>query len=298
MKVHWAVVFLCILNIHLVAGADELFIPVDHPQVQKVTDYNGNAIEIPLYFSSQHKIVKINEDLLLEKDRKKTFTLSLFDGKQLTIKPMAVKERSIRRTSWRGEILYPSMGEQIEQLKQKSPKDKHIIESITALNLTVLSWDVDNVSGEAALASTAADISSGTRMGAGLIAGATPETLSTVAPEDQVSKVPDIMRHAFKTVSGSFRSLITHKSYRIASLKYTPRYHIIYEIDPEKDFGEANDNFYETVKIKEQHLLDPGNDRLQRALKAEQINREKAQQYKTFLDSLTEDSPRKIMGDI
>ena len=94
MKVHWAVVFLCILNIHLVAGADELFIPVDYRQAKKIADYNGNAIKIRLYFSAQHKIVTINENLLLEKDRKKTFTLSLFDNKQLTIRPLEVKETS------------------------------------------------------------------------------------------------------------------------------------------------------------------------------------------------------------
>ncbi|TQV81133.1 hypothetical protein FKG94_08460 [Exilibacterium tricleocarpae] len=295
MNNYWTIILGFLAGIHLAAAAhaEDLLIPIDLKTAEKIVEYNGNALKIALYFSARHKIVTINERLLLDEERREPFILSLFDGEKLMVRPQAIREHNFRRTSWTGEILYPSVEDKIQQTKQMSPEHADLVRSLTILNLNLLSWNINNVSGEAALASKPAE-----EMASKKIVATEVRTAIRTANQFENSNYAEVERQAFKTVRGSFRSLRTNRKYNIESLQFTPRYHILYEIDPEKSYHGVNEIPIERVARKKQLLLDVDKgEELRRLVESERKNEEKILRFEQFLDGLVKDNSNiKVMG--
>src|SRR5688572_27990823 len=51
---------------------------------------------------------------------------------------------------------------------------------------------------------------------------------------DNRNERQSLKRHAFHSVSADFQMLFPRAAYRLVPLKYTPKYHVLFELDPER----------------------------------------------------------------
>lgn len=258
---------LLMLSPHLLAEVKEVLKPVSDVKASKIETYNESYLKKLLYFSIRHRIVEVNTDLLVNSKIDDVFSFSPFDDLDLLLKTIRIKAYSNDRASWTGKIQVPAS--YIDKVNQLTPEERQGIGAeefltlLTSVNLIISTWDIDRDTGEALIANSKR-----------------AEKLSPSPIEVQESR--GIERNAFQSVRGAIPVVTTGQKFYIVPLKYSPKYHVIYEVDQSKTYATGNDI--------------PGEE----PTRTSEDNR-RSQLHKAFLDSLPKkesDTDKQIKGDI
>jgi hypothetical protein len=204
----------------------ELLQSVDAGKVQQLVQYNSPWLEIELYSAKRYRIVTVNSNLLMKDE---DFAVTLFDDKarlHLTADTIQRREDTI---AWNAEVLVDLP----ELLRSRGAKQ-------TVL-LTAVAWDTDDAG--RALLSFDNRFQFSPRWtfdffdrpvlaeGQGLATGPPPRTPEEIARHKDLLK---LAKHVFYSVNADFEMLFPSAKYRLFPLKYTPKYHVLLEVDPEK----------------------------------------------------------------
>lgn len=215
----WLMVFL--LGASPAAQAAELLLEVDAEMRGKLSAYNQHFLHDNLYFAERSKIVRVDTSVLR---RGEPFTISLFDGASIRVKPDGKPAGD--STVWTGRIVTPEvkaadLGVNQAQLDNLGLSRQQLFDAIHRLRFSITAWDVDRASGRATFAAPG--------RGAGVM-----------APPDSRAETP-VKRRAFHSVLGEIA--IGGVTYRLRPLERTPKYHVLYRVDPYKTFRhpEADD---------------------------------------------------------
>ncbi len=261
MKIHYYLLLSILLAINTVglAQAKELLVSVRNDKAHKIEEYNNIFLKKRLYFASRHRIVTIDTSLLSK--REIDFTITPFEDVQITVSTKEVIEKPHRGTvSWKGEMHVSGLEDALSQLtdaERSYLSVKELKYALSDINLFISTWDIDKETG---------------------IATRSTERKGSVSPEPTpIPKLPDLRKNAFKSVGGNFTIIPSGKRYVLTPLKYSPKYHVIYEIDPKKSYPTSDDP---NTKISQE-------------------NKNKAMEYKQYLKGLPEEHFNKaIKGDL
>ncbi|HEY5565616.1 MAG TPA: hypothetical protein VIM81_00030 [Gammaproteobacteria bacterium] len=206
----------------------ELLRGVDDYKAQRVVEYNGVWLQAELYSAKRFRIVIVDTSLLLKDD---DFTVTPFDD----VTPIHLTQESVHR--WEDTVAWTAL------MKIDVPALLKIAGMRPTVLLSMIAWDTDE-SGNAFYSSdnrfefssdwTFDDLNRPvlrTPPGEqGGVAGPPPQTPAEIARHRQLLR---LNKHAFYSVSAAFE-LFPETKYRLVPLNYTPKYSVIYEIDPER----------------------------------------------------------------
>ncbi len=235
-------IFACPLVLGQVANVDkkpkELLEEVNFNKAEQLVEYNAVFLEELLYFSSRHRIVKADTKLLQKDD---DFTVTLFSD----VEPLHFRQESVMRqidaVYWNGSIVFP------QDVQVELDKNKIKVQTMISMH----AWDLD--------ASGNAYLSLENRFKA--IAGPPPKTIEEI---ERHRKLKKLKKHQFYGVEAVFQTL-DGKKYGLVPLKHTPKYSVLYEINPDKSFIESIDaaeygetyarSISEEIRYKEYQIL-------------------------------------------
>ena len=245
--------------------AEELLEEIDAYKVGRLAEYNSVFLQGALYFATRHRIVKVDTTLLLQGD---DFTVTPFPD----MAPLHFKYEAIRGTEddiyWTGRV----------ETDENSP--------LTMIALHA--WDLDK-SGNALHSSqnrfthsphwrideSGAPVLETLPAGEAGIAGPPPETPQDIERQRQLQ---ELERHAFYSVTAGF-SLPGVGRYVLTPLPYTPKYSVIYEVDPD------------SASIAHDRLPEEEDTRSAR-------ERMQALQYEAFVNRLPKETGKAVRGEI
>lgn len=256
---------------YLFADSKELFKEVPSQKSQKLSEYNDLFLNKTLYFSTRHRIVKVNTALLTSSNKDGNFILNPFKDVSINVQTKRMTVSSPYHGAWHGEIESDiSLEDDISQLtdyERGGFSAEEFKSFFTNVTFYFHDWDVDL---DTNTASTSNQNKTGTT---------SPEPVEDVVP-------PKLKRKAFRTARGRFTEITTGQTFVIIPLKYTPKYHVIYEQDDSKIFTTGNDvPNSEPPMSREDTLADE--------------NLLKAIQHRLFLTDLPKATPGKtIKGDM
>lgn len=206
----------------------ELLQAVNEAKARQLIQYNSPWLQAELYFAKRSRIVTVNASLLLTDD---DFTVTPFDD----IAPLHVTKGNVQRYeeafSWVGWII----ADLPEAVRAAGVRQ--------AINLYGLAWDTDEFGRASESSENRFQFSPqwtfdffdrpilGLREGQGLATGPPPQTPAEIARHKALLK---LNKSAFYSVSADFQLLLPNARYRLAPLKYTPKYSVIFELDPAK----------------------------------------------------------------
>ena len=261
-------------------GADkpkELFKEVNASKSQRLMEYNSVFLKKALYQASRHRIVKVNTKLLLKDD---DFIITLFDGESIQIKQKSVERKQ--------DIIYWNAYVDFGQ----HPELNKLGFQLSTL-IGMFAWDLDE-SGRAILSmqnrfkhSPYWEIDEFDNpflgpppVGEVAIVGPPPSTPEEIAQHKRLKK---LKKHKFYSVQAIFQVLRENSSpavrkYVLKPLKYTPKYSVIYELDPNKFFMSQIDP-------------DPGEER-------DLADQQSWEAYDSFVRNLPKESNKVVKGDI
>ncbi len=207
----------------------ELLVEVNSNKAQRIADYNSVFLQKTLYFASRHRIVKADTKLLLKGDE---FTVTPFDD----VEPLHVITEPLQSQQRHGDFFHFNANVVLES-------DAPIAPLVADYSFLIGAHAYDlNESGEALISisnrfkyspywnfdefdrpvlETPPD-------GQRAFAGSPPES-----PEDieQHKKLKKLKKHKFYSVRTTI-STLDGKTYVVKPLKYTPKYSVVYEVDP------------------------------------------------------------------
>lgn len=129
----------------------------------------------------------------------------------------------------------PWLEEQINQLTEEERGNQSVAEfisSFTGITFYIHSWDRDKKTGT--------------------VIRSNKKEMGSSRQINDVPDIADIRRQAFKSVSGRFATIYPRKQFVLWPLKYTPKYHVIYEIDDSKLYTGRTDPD-EDIRKQKQH---------------------------------------------
>ncbi len=247
---------------------------VNENKAQRLAEYNTVFLQDQLYFASRHRIVKADTKVLLEDD---DFVVTPFSD----VEPIYIKQGSVQRgqdqTYWHGLV----------QTKHQSELDAYGISLRTTISMHA--WDLDEF-GNAHLSmmnrfkhsprwkidETNTPILEVPAEGQIGTTGPPPLTPEDIERHKRLKK---LNKRKFHSVSATF-STLDGKKYVLAPLKYTPKYSVIYEIDPNKVFLTQFDYPSETEDVR-------SHGEIMQTL-----------QYQTFREGLPKEVNKAVKGDI
>lgn len=196
-----------------------IFLPVDDQKAKEVSEYNKNFLMGQLYFSKRHRIVEIDADLL---KRSKNITLNLFGDINIPLKREAIKE-GVGSLTWVGQMqsadeegaTFPPEAE--AYLKEIGFTPEMLLNHLKRVTFYVNDYDVNNKTGEA------------------VPSAISPKGTMSQRPLHS-SELPDFTRNAFVSFYGRANYFPTGQDFMIMPLMYSPKYHVVYELDNEKRF--------------------------------------------------------------
>lgn len=253
-----ALLFL-LISTDLFAGKMELLHPVDYEKSKKIQEYNGKYFKEITYFSSRYSIVRVNDDLLLNSKSNDEFTITPFVGETFHIITKSLVRKPGERAFWRGELVFPGLSDPRAELESKTEDERagltveQAMSILFGINISIFSWDRNLDTDEVTIAY---------------------KTVSgNLQKEPKENHIPTrIKRNDFKSVSSTFSVLPTSQKFVLQPLKFTPKYHIIYEVDPEKVIT-STENY---------------------AAPSTEENKRRVRQYREFQETLTEDGEDNI----
>jgi hypothetical protein len=199
----------------------------------KVISYNEREVTQVDYLSKRFRLVTVADLSAFEQDR---LVLALFPGEE----PVGLIKRVFRdgpnpgTKVWEGEIdlshIDPDHNyfseESLKKIQKLGMTPDAFLSAMLKVRLFIAYWDIELSSGNAVL--------SYPPMTGGFIGG------TEIGPDQ-----PQFDRRAFVSIDGDLDlRLIGRGQYRIDSLEYSPRYHAVYEIDPENSVSNGGDEEY------------------------------------------------------
>lgn len=218
-----------LVSISAAAQTKELFKEVDKGKVEKVSAYNHTFLSKQIYFAKQHRIVEVDTDLLFGDDE---FSMRLADDITIRVKRTKLVEFPQRKSAmWHGIVVSPGVSlAEMEVTEEKLAESGHtkaqLHQLVFGFLLHMNQWDVEQRSGKAILSSQ--------------------RKYGVTSPEP-IFEMPDMVpvhEGAFRSVSGEITVFVPGGArYRLAPLRFTPKYHLVLEVDPLKAYSypEAND---------------------------------------------------------
>ena len=243
----------------------ELLKDVDEDRIEKISDYNRHALGDAAYFAKRFRIVEVNSDLFFEAE---AFIVTPFIGDS----PLVLARDSLKKqplegsATWLGTIIdpYVPMSEfkvSEEQLAQSGMSKAQLYNTVFGVRFYMLDWDSDGQTGNAYLSSE--------RKKYGKVSQRPVE----------VPELSNIEERAFRSVSGQINlNIFGLGRYVLKPLQFMPKYHVIYEVDPLKKFSVPEDKTDRSLRAQEQ--------------------REKAQLYEDYRETLPKFERKVIKGDI
>lgn len=253
----------------------ELLKDVNVNKTERLEDYNAAYLKEVLYFASRHRIVKADEKLLAKNEE---IAITPFpDVKSLiySVDNLAEKQDS---NYWKGVLQLP------QELQKEA--DEQGFQFTTRIYFD--SWDIDkngnalissqhqfkhsrnwtfNEEGQAILSD---------KDGGLVIAGPPPTTPEDIAWHKKIAKLE---KHAFSSARAIFQDIDGTK-YVLKPLKFTPKYSVLYELDPNKMFPIEDDT-----------------GRLDREI--QNISEQKRmEEYEAMIAALPKEENKAIKGDI
>jgi len=242
-----AVTMAVLLQLSSQAIAEEFLQQVDARIEAAASDYSSRFLDEQLYFAKRHRIVEVNVPMLRETS---IDGLTLFEGdEKVSLRREERRESQIHGvTMWIGNIVLPGGSlardqwseAEIEQIEKNGLTIEQLISFVGRVELQILYWDIDSVTGEAYPSAERRDQQFG------------PAPISGVP-------VGDVKKQAFASVRGQIDlSILGRGIYRLEPLRNSPKYHILYEVDPTKTYGlvETNPDATSQISAAGQRKLD------------------------------------------
>lgn len=193
----------------------------------KILERNRFFIANHKYFAKRQRIVKVNVEALLNKDR--THTISLFDDAVITVKNESmVRNQNGDIHKWIGDIAHPSIP--VEAFESLTEKQRHGLspkafsQLIQKIDFNITEWDRNTLNGKL------------------FPSAIRPKPIARhiqEVPEGYPNELNDLEENAFKTISGKIivNDPPHQKVYKIYPLENDPEYTLIIEVDPEITVG-------------------------------------------------------------
>jgi len=262
-------------SMSVTAHTKELFKEVNGAKLQKILTYNETNISEAAYFAKRYRIVEVNSDLLFSDDE---FTITPFEGVSITVRrDDAVDGSYLGTAQWHGIIVspeHPSISEigvldmDEQQAEAAGLGPAQLYRMFFGVELYTYSWDIDKRTGVAFPSVQREQRASAFLMHNGV---ATKESL-------------DLEENAILSVSGRFNlQALGFGEFRLESLQFTPKYHIIIELDSSKLFS------YDFL---------PGNEKADDHSVYAEKQRKKVQEYNEYVNSLPSVQDKTIVGDV
>ena len=203
----------------------QVFETISNDLKAKVVPYNEREVLQHAYFAKKHRLAAVRDLSAFHKDR---LSLQLFDSEE----PILLIRQTLREGPnegtlvWEGHVDLESAApghsflsdEARKRVEARGMTADEFLEQITRVRLFIVYWDVEEVSGMALMSYPAT-----TEM---LIGEPTDET-----------RMPRFTRRAFVSIDGEIDLRLLGKGrYRFEPLDNSPKYHVVYEIDPERWF--------------------------------------------------------------
>lgn len=250
----------------------ELLQTVDERRAQQLIQYNSPWLQGELYSAKRYRIVMVDPNPLLKDD---DFAITLFDDKaRLHLTPDSIQRRE-DTIAWNAEVLVDLP----EALMRRGARQ-------TVL-LTAVAWDTDEAGRALVSFDNRFQFSPKWTFdffdrpvlaeGQGLATGPPPQTPEEIARHKELLR---LNKHVFYSVNADFEMLYPRVTYRLIPLKYTPKYHVLFEVDPEK-----------VVPILTDRL--PGE-----AVERTPAERVKLSNYENFIRSLPPDRDVPVVEDL
>jgi hypothetical protein len=179
----------------------ELLQAVDQRKAQQLIEYNSPWFQAELYSAKRFRIVEVDNSVLM---RDEDFTVSLFDDLAALHLTKDTIQRREETFAWNALILVDLP----DVLRRFGARQTVLFSG--------LAWDTDE--------SGRASESSNNRF------QSPPQTAREIARHRESRK---LNKRAFYSVTADFE-LFPGNRYRVVPLKYTPKYHVLFEVDPEK----------------------------------------------------------------
>lgn len=231
-----ALILLSFLSVHIApVSASDLFIEVDPEIAKRAEQYNSRFMGEHLFHSKRHRIVTVNWQELLTSGE---VVVTPFPGEEsLSLLSTEVKSRrSGSAFSWIGGLRYPEIHKprsewnesDLRQLEDSGFSLESLQATAGATRLHILMWDQSprNESmlrvgpGRAQSSQNNADNGIGLRR---------PPDGQEVSPGGEWSEFASVRgQFDFQPIGGSL--------IRLEPLPNSPRYHLVYELDPTKQF--------------------------------------------------------------
>lgn len=196
-----------------------IFLPVDNEKAKEVIEYNKYFLMRQLYFSKRHRIVEINAELL---KNRKNITLNFFEDIAIPLKLETIKDGRGSLT-WLGQMQFGEEEriaippEYESSLKGVGLTPEMVLSHLRRVTFYVHEYDVNNKTGEAV-----------------------PSAISPKGTASEIplhsSELPDFTRNSFSSVYGGVNYLPTRQSFMVMPLQYSPKYHVVYELDNDKRY--------------------------------------------------------------
>lgn len=196
-----------------------IFLPVDDEKAKEVSEYNKYFLMRQLYFSKRYRIVEVDAELLKSS---KNITLNFFEDINIPLNREAIKKGSGSLT-WLGQmqfgedegVVIPPESE--SSLKEVGLTPEKLLSHLRRVTFYVNDYDVNNKTGEA------------------VPSAISPKGATSERPLHS-SELPDFTRNSFSSVYGGANYLPTRQNFMVMPLQYSPKYHVVYELDNEKIF--------------------------------------------------------------
>jgi hypothetical protein len=269
-----AVLVTLLLFVPLVEAQEvpELLRAVDAGKAQQLIEYNSPWLQAELYTARRFRIVTVDSSPLMNDD---DFVVTLFDDRtrlRLTAGSIQRREDTI---AWNAVVL----GDLPEVLRSRGATQTVLFSAVA--------WDTDEAGRAAVSFDNRFQFSPKWTFdffdrpvlaeGDGLATGPPPQTPEEVARHKELLK---LNKYAFYSVNADFEMLFPRVTCRLVPLKHTPKYHVLFEVDPEKVVPVLTDR-------------EPGED-VERT-PAEQV---KLSNYEDFLRSLPPDRDVPVVEEL
>lgn len=213
----------------------ELLKEVDEDRIKKISDYNSHFLGDAAYFAKRYRIVEVNSDLFFGDE---AFSITPFEDISVVVARDSLKERAGSAT-WHGTIIdpYVSMSDlevSEEQLAQEGTSKISVYKALLGLRFGLMDWDSDGQTGNA-------------------YPSYENKGLQTSRRPVEVPDLQTFKKHAFRSVIGLTNlDVFQLGQYMLVPLQFTPKYHLIYEMDPQKRFFVPEDDTDQSFHAKEQ----------------------------------------------
>ena len=191
----------------------ELLVPLDESEVSAAREANDYFIKSRLYFAKRHRFVRIDKAAL---ETSQPITISLFADTTVTVERDSIRSVENRSIRWKGKIVDPPYP--ISALVESGLSEGEAASlwpSVISLLIVGVAYDRDVATNQSFPSQSSRNAQGYTR----------PSDQSRISQSEFYSFAFDV---SAPSITGA---------YQIRALEATPEYHLVYEIDPSKEYS-------------------------------------------------------------